>query len=73
MSYILPISIDKYNIYDIFHNDNSELIIITPYLVNSYTIQLITDKNKINFNLYKCPHNHTFIYSGSGGLRKFSS
>ena len=32
MKYLQPISIEKYDIYDILHNDNNELIIITPYI-----------------------------------------
>ena len=63
MSYYNPIFIEKFNIYDIFHNDNNELIIITPYITIPYTINYISsEKNILPFNLYKCPHNHTYIY-----------
>lgn len=63
MNYKQPIYIDKYNIYDIFYNDN-KLIIITPYILKPHAIKYILDKNNIlTFDLYKCPHNHTFIYS----------
>ena len=63
MNYHYPIFIDKFNIYDIFHNNN-ELVIITPYIPNPHTIKYISYENDIlTFNLYKCPHNHTFIYS----------
>ena len=64
MNYIDPIFIDNFNIYDIFYNDNNELIIITPYIPNPYTIKYITNENDLlTFYLYKCPHNHTFVYS----------
>jgi len=64
MNYIYPIYIEKFYIYDIFHNDNNQLIIITPYIPNAHTIKYISNENKIlTFNLYKCPHNHTYIYS----------
>ncbi len=57
-----PIFIEKYNIYDIFYNENGELILITPYQ-NPYTIQYITDDTEKPFNLCVCPHKHTYIYS----------
>ena len=60
MNVIQPIYIDKFNIYDIFHNEN-ELIIITPYLTTPYTIHYISDR-LLTFEMYACPHRHTFIY-----------
>jgi hypothetical protein len=64
MIYCHPIFIEKFNIYDIFYNDNNKLIIITPYTPNPCIINYISDTNNIvPFDLYKCPHNHTFIYS----------
>jgi hypothetical protein len=64
MGYIQPISILTYNIYDILYNDNNELIIIAPYRPNPNTIKYISHENNILiFDLYKCPHNHTYIYS----------
>ena len=65
MNYSEPNYIDNFNIYDILYNDNNELIIIiTPYIPNPYTIKYITNENNIlTFDLYKCPHNHTFVYS----------
>jgi hypothetical protein len=60
----IPIRINKFNIYDIFHNDSNQLIIIAPYIPKAHTIKYISNDNKISkFNLYKCPHNHTYIYS----------
>ena len=64
MNYHHPTHIDKFFIYDIFHNDNNQLIIITPYIPNAHTIKYISNENNIiTFNLHKCPHNHTYIYS----------
>lgn len=64
MNYSEPNYIDNFNIYDILYNDNNELIIITPYIPNPFTIKYITNENNIiTFFLYKCPNNHTFIYS----------
>jgi len=64
MNYNHPVSIDKYNIYDILHNDNDELVIIGPYIPNPYSIKYIScENNQLTFDLRKCPHNHTFVYS----------
>jgi hypothetical protein len=62
--YLEPNYIQKFNIYDIFYNDDNKLIIICPSERNSYIINYISFDNKIlTFDLYKCPHNHTYIYS----------
>ena len=61
--YKKPIYIDKYNIYDIFYNDNNQLILITPYTPNPYIIKYISDENIIQFDLYEDPDKHTIIYS----------
>lgn len=64
MSYCNPNYIEEFNIYDIFYNDNNELIIISPYITEPYNIKYISNENNIlTFNLYKCPHNHTLIYT----------
>jgi hypothetical protein len=63
MSYVSPVYIDEFKIYDIYHNDTNELIIITPYLPNSYTITLLLGEDTKTFNLHRCPHNHTDIYT----------
>ncbi len=47
----------EFDIYDIFHN--SQLIIITPYILTPHTIEY----GSLLFELHKCPHNHTFIYT----------
>ena len=63
MNYHEPICIDKFNIYDVLHNDDNELIIISPYIPDPYTIKYISIENEVFIlNLYKCPGNHTFIY-----------
>ena len=56
-----PIYIKEYLIYDIFHNDNNKLIIITPGKDKLLNIKYIKENN-INFTREKCPHNHTDIY-----------
>lgn len=64
MSYLIPNFIEEFNIYDIFYNDDNKLIIIIPSEKEPYKINYISLDNKIlNFILYKCPHNHTYIYS----------
>lgn len=55
MNFIYP------NNVDIYHN---EVIIITPCIQTPYNIKYIsTENNILTFDLYKCPHNHVFIYS----------
>ena len=53
-----PISIEEYYIYDIFHNDNNKLIIISPSEMDPVDIKY---KNE-SFILNKCSFNHTYIY-----------
>jgi len=63
MNYIYPNRIDNLSIYDILHNDNNELIIVTPGISNPRTIKNISDENNVlTFELHVCPHNHTIIY-----------
>ena len=62
MNYCKPVYIEPYDIYDIYHNDNDTMIIITPYTRNPLSICLLTDKNKL-FDITTCPHKHTLIYS----------
>jgi hypothetical protein len=54
----IPIYIEKYNIYDIYHNDNNNIIIISPMEKN----ELIIKYNNNIFNVNSCLHNHTYIY-----------
>lgn len=54
----LPIYISKYHIYDICHNDNDNLIIISPA-----ENKILNIKYKDNiFYVNICPHKHTYIY-----------
>lgn len=53
-----PVYISKYNIYDIYHNDNNNIIIISP----SENNQLIIKYNNETFSINVCPENHTYIY-----------
>lgn len=53
-----PIYIKEYYIYDIFHNDNNELIIISPIENKQLEIKYKDEK----FNVKICPHNHTYVY-----------
>jgi len=54
----IPIYIKKYNIYDIYHNDNNNLIIISPMENNILNIKYGDN----NFTTHICSHNHTFVY-----------
>ena len=58
MNYLQPIYIEKFKIYDIFHNDNNELVVIMPYIHNPYIIKY----NDTPLELYRCPHSHTLVY-----------
>jgi hypothetical protein len=63
MNYQHPIIINNFDIYDIFHNHNNELVIIAPYIPIPYNIKYISnDNNILTFYLYMCPHRHTYIY-----------
>ena len=55
---LTPIYIEQYYIYDIFHNDNNKLIIISPSETEPANIKY---KNEY-FILNKCSFNHTYIY-----------
>lgn len=55
---ILPIYIEKYNIYDILYNDNNELVIIQP-MVN---LPLVIKLGTLVFTVYSCTHKHTYVY-----------
>lgn len=63
MNYHHPIIINNFDIYDILHNHNNELIIIAPYIPKPYNIKyILNDKTILTFDLYMCPHRHTYIY-----------
>lgn len=51
----IPIHIKE---YDIYHNDNNKIIIISP----SETLPLHIKYENYVFNVNICSHNHTYIY-----------
>ena len=53
-----PVQINHCNIYDIYHNDNNNLVIISPSENKPLTIKY---ENNI-LDIHICPHNHTYIY-----------
>jgi len=54
----IPISIDKYKIYDIYHNDNNDLIIISPFMDKPLTI---TYKTQV-FTTHVCGRKYSTLY-----------
>ena len=57
-----PVDVKEFYIYDIFHNDIGQYVIISPGENKPLTIKLKINDKLINFNLEKCPHRHTYIY-----------
>jgi hypothetical protein len=53
-----PVSIEEYRIYDIFHNDNGKLVIISPFIDPILKIEYL---GKL-FNCNECPDKHSRIY-----------
>jgi hypothetical protein len=53
-----PISIDKFSIYDIFHNSLDNIVIVSPWSKTSLDVKY---KNN-NFDTLICPHKHTILY-----------
>ncbi|MFT5115775.1 MAG: hypothetical protein ACI8P9_005128, partial [Parasphingorhabdus sp.] len=64
-NHLKPNHLEKYYIYDIFHSDDNKIIIVMPAETEPLEIKYLqADKASMtNFDLYKCPHNHTYIYS----------
>ena len=61
--YLIPNYIKEYFIYDIYHNDNGDLIIILPCEIEAPSIKYyVNDNNYLDFKINKCPYNHTSIY-----------
>lgn len=60
----IPTHIEKYGIYDIVHNDNSELVIISAIGNRQFNIYYKSSINEVikKFNAYSCPHRHTSLY-----------
>jgi hypothetical protein len=52
------IHLKEFDIYDIYHNDNNNLVIISPCENEPLTIKYDNDQ----FNLFICPHKHTYVY-----------
>lgn len=53
-----PIYIKEFNLYDIFHNDNNNIIIVSPGYNKSFNIKY---KNNL-FDIHFCKDKHTHIY-----------
>jgi hypothetical protein len=53
-----PINIKEYDIYDIFHNDENQIIIIMPMEKEKMNIKYEEKRFIIN----SCPHRHTYVY-----------
>ena len=53
-----PVNIKEYFIYDVLHNDNNEIVVITPNVNNTLNISY----NNNTFTKYCCPYRHTNIY-----------
>lgn len=63
INYYKPITLIEYYIYDILHNDNNELILISAAeIVPPLKIQLFDDNKYIDFLIEICPHKHVYIY-----------
>jgi hypothetical protein len=58
-----PINIPEYFIYDILYNDKNEIIILMAYEINPLQIEYIDNENKLTFNIFKCSHRHTIVYT----------
>lgn len=54
----LPIYIKEYHIYDVYHNDNNNLVIISPQEDKPLNISYNNDLFTTNI----CPDKHTYIY-----------
>jgi len=59
--HIYPKNILKYNIYDIFHNDCGEYVILCAGSEN-LNISIVVNNERIYANKYFCSHNHTSVY-----------
>jgi hypothetical protein len=61
-----PIYIQEFNIYDVFHSDNNDLIIVCPIIIKDESILEIflhKDSYNLKFQSFKCPHYHTIIHT----------
>ena len=55
----VPVHIRRHCIYDIIHNDENKLVIITPGTQSKLHVKVESDV----FEYIKCPHGHTCIYT----------
>jgi len=73
MSYWIPTHVPEHYIYDVFFNDENQLIVIVaPEKVNHPKIQLVLcgddadadadNVEKYDFAIHACPHKHSLIY-----------
>jgi hypothetical protein len=70
-NYYIPNYILEYYIYDIFYNDDNEIIIISAPEIEPFKIEYYDINNTLQiFKLYKCPHNHTYIYTLKTNFRQ---
>jgi len=53
-----PVALSEFNIYDIFHNTNDNIIIVAPWHPKSLDIRY----NNKKFDHISCPHKHTHLY-----------
>jgi hypothetical protein len=67
-NYIFPITLLKYDIYDIFYS-NEHIIIISPAEKNPNQISLLNNDKLYAFDLLIDPHNHTYIYKLNHGYK----
>jgi hypothetical protein len=58
----IPKHISKYNIYDIFHSDKGNIVLIQPSEKEPNDIKIYIDDEVLKFETETCPHNHTHIY-----------
>lgn len=57
-----PTNISEYYIYDIFHNDNNNLIIIIPAEISQPNIKYSNIDFTTHVDLHSCPNKYTYIY-----------
>jgi hypothetical protein len=60
----VPTNVEKYFIYDVFQNDNEELIVVcAPEILPPFKMYYINNENQENeMKIILCPQNHTLIY-----------
>lgn len=56
-----PTTIDRYDVYDVFYNDDYQYVIVGPQIKN-YNINIKTNSFTDTLQLISCSHKHTNIY-----------